>query len=103
MKKETLIEIYFVTTLLFFTLLPSPMKFWQGVVLTCLAGGLVAITVPDAVKKYKALLSFPTDVADNQAFRGILHVFGDAMVAGLGALWALFVLGVGILTTIKYF
>jgi len=47
MKKKTFMRMYWIGTLLFFTTLKD-VYLWQGIVLTCLAGGLIAIILPKA-------------------------------------------------------
>ena len=57
MKKKTFMRMYWIGTLLFFTTLKD-VYLWQGIVLTCLAGGLIAIILPKAVRQYKELKLF---------------------------------------------
>lgn len=103
MKKETCKTICWLATLSFITFMPPYINLWQGIVLTCLAGGSVVFTVPEAVKEAKALILFKPDATNPQSHQEIWTAFYDAMIAMLAAGWTLVVLTKGIATIIRYF
>lgn len=106
--------MYWIGTLLFFLTLPSikDVYLWQGIVLTCLASGLISIILPKGVRKYKELvrvvklyrdkvidIKSRQEALDNGLVREVWDKFFDCLISAvlLGMSVGLTVIGIGIM------